>query len=129
MVVTGFSLIFLYIGIKAEFHKAFSFVVLFYSFMIFPVLNPCISLCFIVTYRKSFVDFIRWILRLEMRYGGWRQPATLSSIASALTPDNRSVADGHSQTIQPVLKVVGTSRTTTSQSCRHASRMEEVQRF
>jgi hypothetical protein len=72
MVVTGSSLLFLYFGIKAEFHKAESFVFLFYSFMLFPILNPMISLIFISSYRRSFIDFCRWSVGLPMKHGGWR---------------------------------------------------------
>ncbi|KAI6217623.1 hypothetical protein M3Y95_01209000 [Aphelenchoides besseyi] len=56
LIVTGGSLIFLYIGLKTEFHKADSFVVLFYSFLVFPILNPLISLTFISSYRRFLVS-------------------------------------------------------------------------
>lgn len=72
MLITGSSLIFLYIGIKAEFHKAESFTFLFYSFMLFPILNPCISLIFISSYRRAFLDFCRWLAGMPMVHGGWR---------------------------------------------------------
>ncbi|KAI6204221.1 hypothetical protein M3Y94_00647600 [Aphelenchoides besseyi] len=73
MVVTGTSLIWLYIGIKAEFHKEDSFVILFYSFMVFPILNPMISLLFISSYRRSLIDFGRWMVGKPQIYGGWRR--------------------------------------------------------
>jgi hypothetical protein len=73
LIVTGGSLIFLYIGIKTEFHKDDSFSILFYSFMVFPVLNPIISLTFISVYRIGLVDLCRRLIGYGPMLVGWQE--------------------------------------------------------
>jgi hypothetical protein len=62
--------------------------------MIFPILNPLVSMLIIATYRKSFIDFLRWLVGKEMIYGGWRKSPAFTSSVAVMTPDNRSIADG-----------------------------------
>jgi hypothetical protein len=72
MMVTGAALLFYWVATKTNTHKEAAFIYLFYSFMIFPILNPCISLSFIAAYRRSFYDFWRWIAGVPMMHGGWK---------------------------------------------------------
>ncbi|KAI6211254.1 hypothetical protein M3Y96_00414200 [Aphelenchoides besseyi] len=79
LIITGGSLIFLYIGIKAEFYKEKSFMILFYSFMIFPFLNPIISIYFISSYRRALIDLIKWCIgRRPYLSSGWNGIVTRS---------------------------------------------------
>jgi hypothetical protein len=72
LIVTGGALIFLYIGIKIEFHKEDSFSILFYSFMVFPVLNPLVSFVFISAYRRGLINLWRRILGCGPVLSGWK---------------------------------------------------------
>ncbi|KAI6181803.1 hypothetical protein M3Y98_00868400 [Aphelenchoides besseyi] len=86
LIITGGSLIFLYIGIKAEFYKEKSFMILFYSFMIFPFLNPIISIYFISSYRRALIDLIKWCIgRRPYLSSGWNGIVTVMAISENCT--------------------------------------------
>lgn len=83
MIVTGAALLFFWIAIRINDYKKEAFIYLFYSFMIFPILNPLISLNFINTYRRSFYDFWRWVAGVQMLHGGWKVAPSLQATTNS----------------------------------------------
>ncbi|KAI6183321.1 hypothetical protein M3Y97_00476900 [Aphelenchoides bicaudatus] len=61
----GIALLFYYYAIRTNTFKLEAFTLQFYSFMVFPIINPCISIFFISAYRRSYIAFWQWLFGLN----------------------------------------------------------------
>lgn len=74
--VCGTSLIFFYFAIRTNLYKLEAFTLQFYSFMVFPILNPIISILFISAYRRSYINFWRRLVAFSAGQTGWKVSPT-----------------------------------------------------